>query len=201
MSCLLLIFWLTSAAPPEEADSSVQTNLKVYQSLGRSIGDSIAQTIARVDSPRIAVTVAPAEFRWFMDGPVSDAFRARGWKVVVPDSARYVAEFGALVMHVAYANVRRPGLFSSRVVDRSVKMSVSIRLTDRTTGGLILATERAGEFGDTVELSGIEALETPWVAATRGTLPPEGFLSGWAEPLIVIGSIAVAIYLLFTVRS
>ena len=201
MSCLLLIFWLTSAPLPEEADSSVQTNLKVYQSLGRGIGDSVAQTIARLDSPRVAVTVAPAEFRWFLDGPVADAFRVRGWKVVAPDSARYLAEFGALAMHVAYANVRRPGLFSARVVDRTVRMSVSIRLTDKSTGGLLLAAERAGEFADTVELSGIEVLETPWVPATRGTLPPEGFLSGWAEPLIVIGSIAVAIYLLFTVRS
>jgi hypothetical protein len=36
---------------------------------------------------------------------------------------------------------------------------------------------------------------------TKGYLPPEGFFSTWAEPLVIIGAIAVAVYLLFTVRS
>jgi len=36
---------------------------------------------------------------------------------------------------------------------------------------------------------------------TRAELPPEPFFSGLLEPAVAIGSAAVAIYLLFAVRS
>jgi hypothetical protein len=39
------------------------------------------------------------------------------------------------------------------------------------------------------------------VSVTQGTLPGEGFFSSLVEPLVMIGAIAVAVYLLFTVRS
>jgi hypothetical protein len=198
---VLLLLWLLGTAAAGEADSPVPTNLRIFQTLGSLIADSAAQVVARPDSPRVSVNVAPSEFRWFMDGPVADAFRARGCRVVAADSARFAAEFGALAMRVSYTNVRRPGFFSARIVDRSVRLAVSLRVTERSTGALVVGGERAAEYADTVELSAIDTLETPWVPVTRGTLPAEGFFSGWAEPLIVIGSIAVAIYLLFTVRS
>jgi len=54
---------------------------------------------------------------------------------------------------------------------------------------------------DTIQVSQVPLLEDPNVPVTQGTLPAEGFFSSLAEPLIMIGAVAVAVYLLFTVRS
>jgi hypothetical protein len=56
-------------------------------------------------------------------------------------------------------------------------------------------------MSDVVEVSLIESLENPSVPQTHGVFPPEGFFAGWAEPLVLLGAVAVAVYLLFTVRS
>jgi len=198
---LLLAFAGEPPAAAQESEGAVPANLKLLQTLAGVIADSVAQTRAQADSPAVRIAVSPMEVRWFLEEPVARAFRSRGWGVVISDSARYVVEFGALAMNVKYENVRRSGLFSARVVDRSVRLRAQVRVADRSTGAVLEAGEKAAEHADTVELSMIESLETSWVPATRGSLPAEGFFSGWAEPLIVIGSVAVAIYLLFTVRS
>jgi len=44
-------------------------------------------------------------------------------------------------------------------------------------------------------------LETPGIPATRGALPSPGVFSSLVEPVVLVGSIAVAIVLLFSVRS
>lgn len=198
---LLLALTVPFTVAAQEPEAAVPANLKLYQALAGVIADSAAQMRTGVDSPAVRITVSPADVRWFLEEPVAKAFRSRGWSVVISDSARFVVDFAALAMSVKYDNVRRPGLFASRVVDRTVRLGVQVRVADRVTGVVLKGEEKAAEHSDTVELSTIESLETLWVPATRGTLPPEGFFSGWAEPLIVIGSVAVAIYLLFTVRS
>ena len=47
----------------------------------------------------------------------------------------------------------------------------------------------------------IRELENPNLPVTQGTLPTGGFFSSFAEPLIVLGAVAVAMLLLFSVRS
>jgi hypothetical protein len=188
-------------AAAQDPASAVLPNLKLYQALAGVIADSVARARPAVDTASVRISVSPGEVRWILEEPVAKAFRNRGWGVVISDSARFLVEFGALAMNVKYENVRRPGIFASRVVDRTVRLGAQVRVADRATGVVLSAEEKSAEHADTVELSMIESLETSWVPATRGTVPAEGFLSGWAEPLIVIGSVAVAIYLLFTVRS
>jgi hypothetical protein len=61
--------------------------------------------------------------------------------------------------------------------------------------------ERKAAYADTILLSQVESIEQPAIPSTRGTVPPEDFFSGLVEPLVIVGAVAVAIFLLFTVRS
>jgi hypothetical protein len=185
----------------QDSASAVTTNLRVYQSLAASLGDSLANLLSTADSPRVSVRIAPPDVAWFLQDAVERPFRARNCVISASDSTRYSVEFGAVEMNVQYSNLRRPGIFGSRVLDRMVVLLARLRLVDRATGVVVMTGERKAFFSDTIDLSEIERIEHSAVPVTRGTLPPEDFFSGIAEPLVIVGAVAVAIFLLFTVRS
>ena len=129
------------------------------------------------------------------------ALQSEGYTVVMAQPAAYFAELGVLDMHVAYDDVRRDGLFGAKIVDREVTLNIGARLVEQRSGMLIVNREFRQSVRDTVEVSEIHQLEDPYVSVTQGNLPAEGFFSSLAEPLIMLGAVAVAVYLLFTVRS
>ena len=104
-------------------------------------------------------------------------------------------------MRVVLVNPRRPGLFSARIVDRTVTLALWGKIVDRANGRLLIGETWREERTDTVCVEDLEHLETPGVPATRGVLPPEGLFSSFLEPLILLGAVGVAVYLLFTSRS
>jgi hypothetical protein len=185
----------------QDPASAVPTNLRAYQSLAAVLADSVANLLPAGDSVRITVRVAPPDVAWFLQDAVERPFRAKNFAISASDSARYRVEFGVVEMHVQYTNLRRDGIFGSRVLDRMIMLLARLRLVDRAAGTVGAAGERRAVFSDTIGLSEVERIEHAALPVTRGTVPPEDFFSGIAEPLIIVGAVAVAIFLLFTVRS
>ena len=181
--------------------AAAETNMRAYQSLAASLGDSVAELIPTADAPRVSVRIAPPDVAWFLQDAVERPFRARHMVIAANDSARYGVEFGAVEMHVQYSNLRRGGIFGSRVLDRRIMLLARVRLVDRVAGTVGTSGERMAAFTDTICLSDVERVEHAAVPVTRGTIPPEDFFSGIAEPLIIVGAVGVAVFLLFTVRS
>jgi len=188
-------------AEGQEVERSSPTNLQLYQRLASSIADSMAAYNPGSEFPSVQVVVTPADVRWFLEDPVARSFQARRWRVLVSDSARYAAELGALEMRVTYSNIRQNGLFGEKVMDRSARLVVRTRLVDRWTGQVVGGGERSAEESDSVSLSTIETMENQSIPSTHAPLPQEGFFSSWVEPLVVVCAVAVALFLLFTVRS
>ncbi|HUI11675.1 MAG TPA: hypothetical protein VL221_15175 [Bacteroidota bacterium] len=185
----------------QTAGASAPTNLRIYQTLAGSLGDSLAALIPASDTPRVNVHVAPADVAWFLQGDVERAFSARRCDVRTGDSARYDAGLGATVMRVRYTNLRRSWMFGPHLVDRSVTLTARTRLADRLEGRVLESGEHTASFTDTVAVDAVQDLEQAAIPVTKGVLPGEDFFSGIAEPLVVVGAVAVAIFLLFTVRS
>ncbi len=192
---------LFTGAHAQDSAFAAATNLRVYQSLAASLADSLANLLVTADSPRVSVRIAPPDVAWFLQDAVERPFRGRNCVISGNDSARYSVEFGAVQMAVQYSNLRRNGFLGSRVVDRSIVLLARLRLVDRVPGIVVMTGERRGVFSDTIGLSEVERVEHAAVPATRGSIPPEDFFSGIAEPLVIVGAVAVAIFLLFTVRS
>jgi len=185
----------------QDSTSAATTNLRVYQSLSSSLGDTLANLLPGADSPRVSVRIAPPDVAWFLQDGVERAFRAKNCVISLSDTAEFGAEFGALAMNIRYSNVRRTGIFGSRVLDRSVVLLARLRLVDRRRDAVLMAGERRAEYSDTIELSQVEGIEHTAIPSTRGQIPSEDFFSGVVEPLVIIGAVAVAVFLLFTVRS
>jgi hypothetical protein len=197
---LLLGLLLASESGLAQGEGAT-TNIRAFQLLATRIGDSLNANIATKDSVRVVLSVRPEGSAWLVEGEIARALQEGGRTVVVSPPGNYAAELGVLGMHVVYRDPRSEGLFSGKVVDREVTLDMQAKLVDQQTGILVVNKEFREVMVDTVRMAEIPTLEDPNVPQTQGTRPSEGFFSSLAEPLIMLGAVAVAVYLLFTVRS
>lgn len=186
-------------AAEEDDVARTPTNLELIQNLSAQVGDTLATLAAEGDSVRVAIY--PSESAWFVEGSVLEAIRKSGRIPTASTSAPYDIQLGLEKVEVRYDDGRRSGLFGSRIVDRSVGVRYAVKVVDRRSGMILLTGTVSRDSHDVVESSEIEELENPRIPATQGKLPAEGFFSSLVEPLVTMGAIAVAVYLLFQVRS
>jgi hypothetical protein len=174
--------------------------LSVFQSLAAGAFGNVFSALPHADSAHVAIVVQPPGTYWFVEETFVRELRAHGM-TPVPSSGDLRIECAVKDAHVKYSNVRREGLLGSRVVDRTTVLSLWLRVSSTKEGAFVVDTVWHGEHADTVSVDLVDRLESPAVSATHASLPSEGFFSSWLEPLILVGSIGVAVLLLFTVRS
>lgn len=194
--------WVTIGLGNDAQEGSpLRTNLDLIRVLAGEIATRVVDESKIPGGERVQIVIQPRESSWFVDGAVVEAVQKAQLTVMDNASARFLIEFGFDKASVEYENIRRNGLFGGKYVDRLVRLRLTAKAVDRQTGLLLLSSDFEKTLVDTIELSAISQVENNEVSMTKGTLPREGFFSNFAEPLIIIGSIAVAVTLLFTVRS
>lgn len=199
--CWLTLFMLVfSVRGVAEESASSRQSLRIMQDMMTSAADSLFALIPS-SGPTVQTTLFPPATYWYLEQPALEALRKRNLVPSQSPDADYLAEFGVTRSGVLYENLRRTWFLGSQIVDRSVHLTVWMKLVERKTGTVLAARESMRSFTDTVEVADVETLETPGIPATRGTLPPAGLFGSLVEPVVLVGSIAVAIVLLFSVRS
>ena len=191
---------LAVAGAAHAADAEPASNLRLMQELARAEGRELASRIPAADSLTVNVTVAPEALAWIVRGPLLEAVQERR-AVPVSSGGAFALGFAITEVSVRYENSRRSWLFGARQVDRIVTLSGDASVTDSRTGRMLAAAPLSRSVRDTVDVAAIPVLEEPGVPQTHAPLPDVGFLEWGAEPLIMIGAVAVAVYLLFHVRS
>jgi hypothetical protein len=174
--------------------------VSVYQSLAAEAVTQLCSQLRPPDSLRVMVAVDPPGTYWFIDEAISRALRERKLQPV-PGGGEWRIECGVKNARVQYTNVRRDGLLSAHVVDRTATLVLWLRVSDRQPARYLLDQEWHAQRTDTIKVSDVDRVEHPGVAATHAVVPAEGLFSSWLEPLILVGAIGVAIFLLFTTRS
>ena len=152
------------------------------------------------DSASILVSLRPAEHAWILQGPLTDAFIGTAKRVVLRDGD-LSAECTISTMSVKYEQCRRSSLFGERLVDRIVDLRIQMLVADQRSGRILYSGLYANSSRDTIQVSAITRLEDSSIPVTKGELPQDDFLSTFAEPIILIGAVAVSVFLLFHVRS
>jgi hypothetical protein len=164
--------------------------------------DTLATALAQTDTGSIRLRVFPEETAWALELDIAQALRRLTGRTVEEGTTPALSVDAGIVRgFVEYSAVRRDGLFGSKVADRSVLLTLRLKAWKASTGALLFSGEVTKVAHDTVGVSQLERLETPGLEMTRGIPPPEGLFSSLLEPIILIGAIAVGVYLLFTVRS
>lgn len=192
---------LPGTAAGEEQEGRVAPNLEVIQHLTRTITSRVLGSSELRQSSAICVTVLPKEAAWYVEGVVVDEVRRREHVLSPPDSSRYSLDLGLSDVKVSYGNLRRDGFLGTRLLDRTVRVRLATKLVDMESDAVLFVSDVEETVTDTIALSSVPDVENPVLPVTRGRVPAESFMSGVGEPLIIIGSVAVAVVLLFTVRS
>lgn len=185
-------------AQPEGGEPA--STVSVYQSLAADAIVRLCSQLQLRDSLRVLVAVEPSGTYWFIEQAVSRTLRDRS-VIPVPAGGDVRIECGVKDAHVQYTNVRRDGLLGARVVDRTTSLTLWLRVSEQQPARYLHDQDWQMQRTDTLSVDDVSRVEHPGVAATHAVLPSEGFFSSWLEPLIVVGAIGVAIFMLFTTRS
>lgn len=183
------------------AGDSLKTNLDLMRKLAVSIGAEVEEVIGTRHAARIGLDLKPRETAWYIESSLAGGIISTGRKVETLDSADVIVEYGVSGLQVEYSHVRRNGLFGSEIVDRTIRVAISARASERVSGKLIGIKDFAEFFVDTIETEEVALVENPNIAITHSPLPGGGLFSSIVEPLIILGSVAIGVFLLFHVRS
>ncbi len=182
-------------------DGPVATNLDVMRSLAERIGQRVGKLISSNDPETVAVRVLPEETAWYVERSLLAGLSTHSVQSTTPGHANLYAEFGLSSLRVVYSNIRRDGILGPKVIDRKVTVLVSAKVLNQQSGSILVLKDFHEEEIDTIEFSELENVENPNLEVTQGVIPGEGFFSNIAEPLVVLSAIAIAVFLLFNVRS
>ncbi len=175
------------------------TNLDVFRLLARRVASEVTMTIE--PSTKIHLAVLPKETAWYIEEAIAAGLKEEGFSVVEDAAAPLFAEFGLSKGRVIYSNIRKDGLFGSKRVDRTIELKLTPKIVSRRTGTTVWMGDVEKSATDTIDVFEISNIENPNIPMTKGVVPGEGFFSNIAEPLILLSSIAIAVLLLFNVRS
>ncbi|MBS4029068.1 MAG: hypothetical protein KGZ58_10590 [Ignavibacteriales bacterium] len=120
---------------------------------------------------------------------------------MVNDSSGIVFELFPLAFRVLYGEPFRESFLSERLIRRTVTLSLAGKIYRKFTGEVMFSNEQTWENVDTVKWSDIQHIESPMVEFSRGISTTQDWYDSYLEPIVIISTAAVVIFLFFTIRS
>ena len=195
---LFLIFAIIVLIP-SNSYTQTKTNLEVFYSLTDSLVNKIDSEIP-VSDKMILLKLNLGRSYSLFENEIKNQFIKNGRDVIeIPPDEINIPSVD-IVMEgagVEYGNMFRSGFFGTHYIERYSTIFGNYLQTFSVNG----KQEFEIAFMDTVKVEDINTLENASFPFTQGTVPPEPFISGLAEPLIAIGTAAIVIVLFFTIRS
>jgi len=183
-----------------QTEGGPPSNLSVLRQLAETVGRRAGDPALAQHGDTVTVRLQAREAVWFLEASLLAGLRDHGEPVRAVSEGEPVVTLAPEDIEVRYEDPRSDGLLGSTLVDRIVHLSFSAVLLD-TSGTVRFSDTMTESFRDTVALSLIPTLENPNIPATQASLPDEGWFSGIAGPIIIVGALGVAVFLLFHVRS
>ena len=175
--------------------------LRILQELMAGIADTAFTVTGAPQAATVRCSIQPPAQAWYLEQSLHASALARGLVPTEATDARYDVRFGIEQIGVTYTNARRTWVFGEQVMDRAVQIAGTVKIVDQGSGAILASQPFVSAVRDTVPVVGIEYLESPGIPATHSVPPSAGLFSSLIEPVVLIGSVAVAVYLLFSVRN
>jgi len=163
--------------------------------------DSLVSALSGYPPAEARLEVQPTEIAWVAEEQFAARLRERGWTPGSSPNAGWTIDVVVDDIAVRYSNPRAGGIFASGLLDRTVATTVRVQVRSQGSEDLIVDGRYSPSIRDTIASTDVDFLETSYLPFTRGRVPPAGFFSTVLEPVVVTATIAVAVLLLFTVRS
>ena len=171
-----------------------KSNLEVFNELVDSsvteavsfIPDSVKHIKLNLNSGILAV----------FNAEIISSLSKNGYNLVSDDNS---FEFQYIITNAgaSYGDMFRKGFLGDYYIPRKINLSGNYNLN----GQSIFTKDFNYTFQDTVNVDSVSSLENSSYPFTHGNLPAEPFFPGILEPVIAVGTAALAVILFFTIRS
>jgi hypothetical protein len=179
-----------------------KTNLEVIQELSRKSIDSLFSHGHSFLGDTLNVRMIPSTDSWIVENAILQKVYEHHRSRITSDSGTFsypTLEFAISDMSIKYVKVFYDGFLGAKKVIRSVNLDLSSKITAQ--GALKAIDLLHQEYQDTVNYDSIPYLENGSIISTRSSLPEDTFIDRILSPLIVTSSVAVIVYLFFTLRK
>jgi hypothetical protein len=179
--------------------SQTRTNLELFYSLTDSLSNQIIKEIPAEENIILLTLNLGESYSLFVNN-IKSTFIKTGKEIISTPIGELNYPHVDIVIEgagIEYGEMFRDGWFGDHYIQRYAAIYGDYLQTFSLEG----KKEFMFEMMDTVKVEDINQLENDSFPFTKGTVPPEPFISGIAEPLIAIGTAAVIIALFFSIRS
>lgn len=183
---LLSLFTLSNA--------QVKTNFELIDSLIKISANEISKQINVDESYKL--NYKSAEEYSVLENTVIKYLQENKIRIV---SNNNILNFTLEEAKIYYPEMFRDGLFGEYLIDRTAEIRISYFTAQNENIGEVNWVTFT--INDSVPYSEIPKLENIAYSFTSAKLPDEPFFSSTLEPVIAIGTAAVAVYLFFNIRS
>jgi len=179
--------------------SQSKTNLEIFYSLTDSLANTINSEIPK-NEKKISLILNLGDQYTLFANTIRDSFIKNGREIIEEPNSKVDIPNIDIVMEgagVEYGEMFRSGFFGTHYIQRysTIFGNYMQSFSDKGIQKFEITTI------DTIKVEDISSLENPSFPFTQASVPPEPFLSGIAEPIIAIGTAALAVALFFTIRS
>jgi len=196
---IVFLFLFIISINASNSYSQVKTNLDVFYSLTDSLVDKINSELPP-NEKQILLTLNLGQSYSLFSNSIKERFIKNGIKILDRHPDELNIPTVDIVMEgagVEYGEMFRDGFFGSHYIPRYSTIFGNYLQTFSDQGIQKFEITRI----DTIKVEDISSLENSAYPFTQASIPPEPFLSGLAEPIIAIGTVALVVVLFFTIRS
>jgi len=172
-------------------------NLQIFYTLIDSSGENIINSLPALNKD-INLNLNLGESYALFKNQLSSIFYKHGINLK-EDSGRELISVNYVLDNakVNYGEIFRDGIFGSYLLPRKIEISGNYSIKNNNFN----YKEFSYKYLDTVKVYKVKALENLSYPFTQGQVPAEPFFSSLFEPLVAIGTAAIAVFLFFTIRS
>lgn len=184
----IILLWVISV------NAQQKTNLDVFNEL---IDSSVTRAVSFIPEnvKNIKFELNNGSFAVF-NSEIISAFSNRGFNLV-SESNSFEIQYFINNAVTSYGEIYRDGFLGDYFVPRKIILSGGYNFSGRS----IFTKDFSYSFLDTVNVDSVGAIENSVYPFTQAKLPSEPFFSNILEPVIAVGTAALAVILFFTIRS
>jgi hypothetical protein len=189
---MLLLYFLISI----EIQAQPKNNLDIFYSLvDSSANNFISHIPGSKDSVKLDLNLGDS-FSIFGNKIISNLF-ASG-KIITEENKNVIKiNFVIDNAKVEYGEIYRDGFFGDYYIPRTITLKGNYLVYSSSAN----FKEFAFSYNDSIRYDEINSVENESYPFTKGDIPSESFFSGLFEPVVAIGTAALAVILFFTIRS
>lgn len=184
----IILLWVISV------NAQKKTNLDVFNEL---IDSSVTRAVSFIPEnvKNIKFELNNDSFAVF-NSEIISAFSNRGYNLA-SESNSFDIQYFINNAVTSYGEIYREGFLGDYFVPRKIILSGGYNFS----GSTIFTKDFNYSYVDTVNVDSIGTIENSVYPFTQAKLPSEPFFSSILEPVIAVGTAALAVILFFTIRS